>query len=346
MHEPQEQESPRRTKGESTASLQVGDNTREQNTGAEPGEFSRKGVKTAQSSSDSPIYVDTDVHSSGKRPPSSESLQRDESSSADIHPWKKKSEKPQSPPNPFIFPSTFQGSAMDTEVRWPFTALHEPTQPGSSTSGSPRYHVITQNGAQPKQNKGKQDVVSAVPDNDVRPEGAKLPGRKRVASWGTQQEEDGHLTNGDNTDGVTSSDAAGGYSAVEPTRVHLPHNQLSDASSESSSRIESRRSSVTNRKSWDGVRYPGESEEDQKVSRLERPQDNKERSCSDSNLMVRKLTVNHRLLPYGGLVRVEKKHSNWRSVAHAQASEMDQSRIDFVNLLFKAFCKIKPPYLK
>ena len=303
-------------------------------------------MKTAQSSSDSPIYVDTDVHSSGKRPPSSESLQRDESSSADIHPWKKKSEKPQSPPNPFIFPSTFQGSAMDTEVRWPFTALHEPTQPGSSTSGSPRYHVITQNGAQPKQNKGKQDVVSAVPDNDLRPEVAKLPGRKRVASWGTQQEEDGHLTNGDNTDGVTSSDAAGGYSAVEPTRVHLPHNQLSDASSKSSSRIESRRSSVTNRKSWDGVRYPGESEEDQKVSRLERPQDNKERSCSDSNLMVRKHTVNHRLLPYGGLVRVEKKHSNWRSVAHAQTSEMDQSRIDFVNLLFKTFCKIKPPYLK
>jgi len=53
----------------------------------------------------------------GKRPPSSESLQRDKSSSADVHRSKEKSEKPQSPPNPFIFPSTFQGSVMDTEVR-------------------------------------------------------------------------------------------------------------------------------------------------------------------------------------------------------------------------------------
>ena len=200
---------------------------------------------------------------------------------------------------------------MDREVRWPFAALHEPTQPGSTTSTSPRNHAITKNGAQSKQDKGKQDVVSAIPDDDLRPEVAKLPGRKRVASWGTQQEEDGHLTKGDHTDGVTSSGAAGGYSAVDPTRVHLPHNQLSDASSESSSRSESRRNSVTkNRKSWDGVRYPGEFEEDQKVSRLEKPQDNKERSCSDSNLMVRKLSVNRRLLPCGGLGRVEKKHSN------------------------------------
>ena len=339
MNEAQEQESPRKTKGESTASLQVGDNTRKINTGAEPGKFPRKEVKTAQSSAGSHTYVDTDVQSSGKRPPSSESLQRDKGSSADIHHWKKKSEKQQSPPNPFIFPSTFQGSAMDTEFRRPVTALYEPTQPRSNTSGSPRSHAITQNGAQPKQDKGKQDVASEIPDDDLRPEVAKLPGRKRVASWGTQEEENGPLINGDHNDGVTSSGAAGGYSAVEPTRAHLPHNQLSDASSESSSRSESPRSSVTkNRKSWDGVRYPGESEEDLKVSRLERPQDNKERSCSDSNLMVRKLSVNHRLSPYGGLVRVEKEHSNWQSVAHAQTSEMDQSRVDFIDLSFKTFC--------
>lgn len=322
MNEPQEQESPRRTKGESTASLQVGDNTRKQNTGAELGEFSRKGVKTAQSSSNNHAYVDTDVLSSGKRPPSSESLQRDKSSSADVHPWKEKFEKPQSPPNPFIFPSTFQGSTMDTEVRWPFTALYEPMQSGSPTSSSPRNQVITQSGAQPKQDKGKQDVVSPIPDDDLRPEVAKLPGRKRVASWGTQQEECGRLTNGDHTDGVASSGAAGGNSAVEPTRVHLPHNQHSEAS-------ESRQSSVTkNRKSWDGVRYPGESEEDQKVSRLEKPQDNKERSCSDSNLMVRKLSVNRQL------------HSNWQSVAPAQTSEMDQLRFHFVDIcFFKPFAK-------
>ena len=292
MNEPQEQESPRRTKGESTASLQVGDNTRKHNS-----------VKTAQSSSGSHTYVNTDVQALGKRPPSSESLQRDKSSSADVHPSKKNSEKLQSPPSPFIFPSTFQGSVMDTEVRRPCTALYEPTQPGTSTSSSPQNHVITQSDTQPKLDKGKQDVVSVMPDDaDLRPEVAKLPGRKRLASWGTQQEENGHLTNGDHTDGVTSSrgleNGARGNSVVEPTRLHLPHNQLSDASSESSSRSESRGSSVTkNRKSWDGVRYPGESEEDQKVSRLERPHDNKERSCSDSNLMVRNLTVNHPLLP-------------------------------------------------
>ena len=259
-------------------------------------------MKTAQSSSGSHNYINADVHSSGKRPPSSELLQRDKSSSADVHQSKRKSEKPQSPPNPFIFPSTFQGSMMDTEVRPCIvgsllktstngTALYEPTQPSSSTSSSPRKQVSTQSDAQPKDDKGKQDVVSAIPDDDLRPEVAKLPGRKRVASWGTQQEENGPLTNGDHTDGVTSSEgsenATSGNRAVEPSRVHL-YNQLSDASSESSSRSGSRRSSVTkNRKSWDGVRFPGESEEDQKISRLERPHHNKERSCSDSNLMVR-----------------------------------------------------------
>lgn len=304
MNEHQERVSPTRTKGESTASLQIGDNERKQTTDAEPGKFSRKGVKTVQSSSGSHTYINADVHCSGKRPPSSESLQRDKSSSADVHQSKETSEKPQSPPNPFIFPNTFQGSVMDTEVRPSIvgsllksstngTALYEPTQPSSSTSSSPRKHVITQSDAQPKHDKGKQYVVSAIPDDDLRPEVAKLPGRKRVASWGTQQEESGPLTNGDHTDGVTSSggseNAASGNSAMEPTRVHL-YNQLSDASSESSSRSESRRSSVSkNRKSWDGVRYPGESEEDQKVSRLERPHDNKERSCSDSNLMVRNI---------------------------------------------------------
>ena len=44
---------------------------------------------------------------------------------------------------------------------------------------------------------------------------------------------------------------------------------------------------ANNRKSWDGVRHPGETRENQKVSQLHKPKDNKERSCSDSNLMVR-----------------------------------------------------------
>lgn len=342
MNEPHGQVSPTRTKGEATASLQVGDNTRKQNKDVGPGELTEKGV-----GKDGHTYVNADVHSSGKLSPSSDSLHRDTSSFAGVHKSKKKSEKWQSPPNPFIFPSTFQGSAMDTEVRptgeqllkssTNRTAFSEPTQQNSNSRDSPREHVVTQSDAQSKHNQRKQGVVSAIPDDDLRPEVAKLPGRKRVASWGTPQEDEieplsngpssvkpqpskdslsptgsgshpysdqqeHRLTNGDHTDGVThprgSENAASGKDSVVSTRTHL-HNQLSDASSESSSPSDSRRSSVTkNRKSWDGVRHPGESEENQKVSRLERPKDNKERSCSDSNLMVRN-TVDYQLLLYG-----------------------------------------------
>lgn len=316
----------------------------------EPGVFSIKGARTTQSSTSGHTYVNADhdnVRSSGKLSPSSDTLHRDKSSSADVH-QSKKSAKPQSPPNSFIFPSTFQGSAMDAEVRTSIgeslftsstngTTLSEqsPTKQYSSTGGSPREHVITQSDALPKHDHIrdiKQDIVNAIPDDDLRPEVAKLPGRKRVASWGTVQEDAtpvnngpapsvkpkpskdyvapsasssdaysdqqrhprGRLANGDHTDGVTSpggsGNAANSNSAEVQTKVHL-YNQLSDASSESSSPSESRRSSVSkNRKSWDGVRHPGESEENQKVSRLER-KDNKERSCSDSNLMVRNIQL-------------------------------------------------------
>lgn len=312
MNEPHEQLAPTRTKGEATASLQVGDNARKQN---------------------------TDVFNAGKLSPLSDILHRDKSSSVDVHQSKKTSEKPQSPPNPFIFPSTFQGSAMDTEVRpspgesllkssTNRTVFSESTQQNSNTKDSPREHVITQSDAQSKHNQRKQGVVSTIPDDDLRPEVAKLPGRTRVASWGAPQEEEtapltngprkesqtgsgSHLypnqqehrfTNGDHADGIPrssgSENAGRGNTSVVPTRVHL-HNQLSDASSESSSPSESRRSSVSkNRKSWDGVRHPGESEENQKVSRLERPKDSKERSCSDSNLMVRNTQLSTFIIRY------------------------------------------------
>ena len=70
------------------------------------------------------------------------------------------------------------------------------------------------------------------------------------------------------------------------------HNQLSDTGIETSSPRESRQGSVsTNRKSWDGVRHPAESGDNQKVSILEKPKDSKERSCSDSNLMVRNIRL-------------------------------------------------------
>ncbi|XP_078381387.1 uncharacterized protein LOC144664126 isoform X3 [Oculina patagonica] len=321
-NEPHGQVSPTQTKGEATASLQVGDNTRTQNKDVKSSGLSEKGVKKDQSSSSGHTYVNADVRSSGKLSPLSDSIHCDTNSSAGVHQSKKKSEKPQSPPNPFIFPSTFPGSTIDTQVKpteeslTNRTAFSEPTQQNGNTRDSPRENVITQSDAQPKHNQRKQGVVSEIPDNDLRPEVAKLPGRKRVASWGTPQEDEtepvtngpqsmksqqskdslsptgsgSHLyTNGDRTDGLThqrgSENAGCGNGSMVPTRAHL-HNQFSDASSESSSPSDSRRSSVTkNRKSWDGVRHPGESDENQKVSRLERPKDNKERSCSDSNLM-------------------------------------------------------------
>ena len=84
--------------------------------------------------------------------------------------------------------------------------------------------------------------------------------------------------------------------AQEPAKPPSPlvhnlvqrYNQLSDDSCDSTP-SSSRRSSVSsqNRKSWDGVKFSGEnSDEKHKVSRLERQKETKERSSSDSNLMV------------------------------------------------------------
>ena len=316
----------------------MGDNTRKENADVEPGKLVEKGVKKDQSSSSSHTDINANMRPSGKLSPPSDSLQQGANSSSHVYQSKKKSKKPQSPPNPFIFPSTFQGSAMDTGVRPSLlqsstskATFSEQMQPNSNTGGSPREHVLKQSDAQLAHDIRKQGVVSEISDDDLRPEVAKLPGRKRLASWGTPQEnetepstggrqsvkpqpnedslpptgsrshqQDHRFTNGDHTGGITSprglGNTASSNSSVVPTRGHT-YNHLSDASSESSSPSESRRSSVTkNRKSWDGVRHPGESEESQKVSCLEIPKDNKERSCSDSNLMVRNVyTIDYQL---------------------------------------------------
>ena len=324
MNEHAPKPSPTKTKGESTSSQQIGDNTRKgkeakdsfpyENMNHAPVDLPGKGTRMSQAGSPSShAYVNSDVLPTGK-PTSSDSLHRDENSSA-VQQSEKKLKKPQSPPNPFIFPSTFQGSMMDAEFRT-FTAESTSllnSSPNRLTSSQPTQQNHT--GDTKLRNNNivvkKQGDVSEIPDDDdLRPEVAKLPGRKRVASWGTLPDEvtpvssepskdslaptesnslvSGQLrhpvTNGYHTNSVTSSENATiGNNAGVQTRVNLMH-------SETSSPSESRRGSVSkNRKSWDGVRHPAESEENQKVSHLERPKDNKERSCSDSNLMVRNI---------------------------------------------------------
>ncbi|XP_022783817.1 uncharacterized protein LOC111324505 isoform X3 [Stylophora pistillata] len=260
---------PTRTRGVATSSEKVGDNTRKEkeakdslpaeNVNLHPDDFPGKRTSKPQVSHNSHDYVNADLQSTGK---------------------------PQTPPNPFIFPSTFQGNVTDTG----FKAIDCSPSFTSSTTGATISESTLQNRTgdaktQGREKAGKtQRVVAEVPDDDLRPEVAKLPGRKRLASWGTPPDEEGAtndepnrdpLTNGYHTDRVT-----------RPGQTTSEHNQLSDVCSETSSPSESRQGSVSrNRKSWDGVRHPGDPGDNQKVSRLEKQRDNKERSCSDSNLL-------------------------------------------------------------
>ena len=287
--------SPTKTVGETTTSLSVGDNKRKQNYGQDspPG-----GQTTA--------YANGQLSSIG----TTGSPQHHKKSGVDVHPKK----VPQSPPNPFIFPMTFRGNPADMENRTSISAVVESSliKQSSFTGSSPREPVNTRSEAQPKYANGNTTITSD--DEDFRPEVAKLPGRKRVASWGDIQDEptvlvneatslanetttlaktfqQGHSRehgiNRSHTDYLRNS---GESESVTQTNA-LMHNHFSDqVSSESSSPTQSQRSSVTkNRKSWDGVRDPGESDKNQKVSHLE-TEETKEslRSCSDSNLLVRR----------------------------------------------------------
>ena len=282
--------SPTKTVGETTTSLPVGDNKRKQKYGQD----SSSGGQTATCTNGELSSIGT-----------TGSPQHHKKSSADVHP-KKEPSKPQSPPNPFIFPLTFQGSTADMENRTSISAVFEsPSMKQNSVTGSSSQEPVkTRSEVQPKYVNGNTTVTSD--DEDLRPEVAKLPGRKRVASWGeiqdeptalanetttlaktTQQEHSReHGINGNHSDYLRNSGESErviNTSAMIHNRMHL-----SDTSSESSSPTHSRRSSVTkNRKSWDGVRDPGESDKNQKVSRLETEKESL-RSCSDSNLMVRR----------------------------------------------------------
>lgn len=279
-----EQEIPTRTRGEATSSEKVGDNTRK--------------VKEAK---DSPPYEDINLHPDnfpGKRT----SKPQDHPSShdyinADLQPAR----KPQTPSNPFIFPSSFQGNGTNTEFKtFECSPLCTSSTIEATISESTLQNQISDAKTQDSDKADKtQSVAAEVPDDDLRPEVAKLPGRKRLASWGTPPDDEvapndepnrDTPANGHYTDRLTGSgQTTFGNNTVVQTNVH---NQLSDAGIETSSPRESRQGSVsTNRKSWDGVRHPCESGDNQKVSILEKPKNSKERSCSDSNLMVRNIRL-------------------------------------------------------
>ena len=219
---------PTRTRGVATSSEKVGDNTRKEkeakdslpaeNINLHPDDFPGKRTSKPQVSHNSHDYVNADLQSTGK---------------------------PQTPPNPFIFPSTFQGNVTDTG----FKAIDCSPSFTSSTTGATISESTLQNRTgdaktQGREKAGKtQRVVAEVPDDDLRPEVAKLPGRKRLASWGTPPDEEGAtndepnrdpLTNGHHTDRVT-----------RPGQTTSEHNQLSDACSETSSPSESRQGSVS-----------------------------------------------------------------------------------------------------
>lgn len=295
------QVSPTKTVGEATTSVPVGDNTRKDAHGKEaPLEGHRR-----------TRYTNGEVNSKGLPA----SPQPGKTTSVGVH---QTMEPPtsQSAPNPFIFPSTFQENTSDVDYPTSISAVFESSfaKQSSDTNALPRELVATQAKPHP-QNQGKNGKMTAD-DEDLRPEVAKLPGSKRVASWGEIQDEPRPL--GGETKTLST---ANGPPSVEPNtsknsigspsenqreyggedtniirsvdkRRQGSNSQVSDASSESSSPSHSRRSSVTkNRKTWDGVRNPGESEQNQKVSSPKMQKDSKERSCSDSNLMVSGLFV-------------------------------------------------------
>lgn len=299
MNEQNGHVSPTRTVGEVTTSVAVGGNSRN---GAQANSVSLTsgfGIHSDKPQVEGQRETRGEVSSTG--PPTSP--ERDKSST--VHSYQRKeTENSQSPPNPFIFPSTFQGSIKDTESFESVSAVFETfaVKHNNSAGSSPQEHFIAQNEA----------------GDDLRPEVAKLPGRKRVASWGEVQDEttlenestssiSGNtlLVNGDRQLSVRSRPYSGletseqGHCVTDNQRDNLGTSETGDGviqnrnylrvSSDPQGGSQSQRGGyvANNRKSWDGVRHPGETRENQKVSQLHKPKDNKERSCSDSNLMVR-----------------------------------------------------------
>ncbi|XP_068723891.1 whirlin-like isoform X1 [Montipora capricornis] len=251
--------------GETTASEPVGDNSRQK----------KRGKDVLVEGHRETSYSNGKVSST--RPPSCH--QQDKKCGVDVHPTHG-SQNAKAPPNPFIFPSTFQNNADNPDNVSSISAIFESPVVASRSE----VHPELQNGTR----------GTTPNEEDLRPELGKLPGqRTRLATWAEVQEDQLSLTH-ENTKltgsrGSTlttigrqkhsSSREQKSVKSHEPVKRNTSQTQNQVSSSSSSSQ-----SSAKNRKSWDGVRNPECPEENQKVSKLV-SKDNKERSCSDSNLM-------------------------------------------------------------
>lgn len=272
-------DSPTKTAGETTTSESVGDNTRQKS--------SPLGRHRESS------YANGEVSSTGL----ATSFHSDDRSGGDLH-YSKDPQKPQRTRNPFIFPTTFQNNSSNSENVTSISAILEsPAKENHSSINSPRQLV-----APPTEDEAKVEYGNAkrtLNGEELRPELAKLPDRKRLASWGEVQEEP-------TTSTLSAHSLTIAERVTDPIGLHQEHFSNSnserknvtgnDAAKQSTAQsknqlsISSRsQNSSKNRKSWDGVQNPGSPEDHQNVSLLERPKGNKERSCSDSNLMVRRI---------------------------------------------------------
>ena len=253
--------------GETTASEPVGDNSRQK----------KRGKDVLVEGHRETSYSNGKVSST--RPPSSH--QQDKKCGVDVHPTHGP-QNAKSPPNPLIFPSTFQDNADNPDNVSSISAIFESPVVASRSE----VHPELQNGTR-----------GTTPDGeDLRPELGKLPGqRTRLASWAEVQEDQLSLTR-ENTK-LTGSHGStittighqkhSSYREQKSVKSHEPvKRNTSQTQNQVSSSSSSSQSSAKNRKSWDGVRNPACPVENQKVSKLV-SKDNKERSCSDSNLMVR-----------------------------------------------------------
>ena len=272
-------DSPTKTAGETTTSESVGDNTRQK----------RSLLGRHRESS----YANGEVSSTGL----ATSFHSDDRSGGDLH-YRKDPQKPQRTRNPFIFPTTFQNNSSNSENVTSISAIFEsPAKENHSSVNSPRQLVASPTEDEPKVEYG--NAKRTLNGEELRPELAKLPDRKRLASWGEVQEEP-------TTSTLSAHSLTIAERVTDPIGLHQEHLSNSnserknvtgnDAAKQSTAQSKnqlsiSSRSQISskNRKSWDGVQNPGSPEDHQNVSLLERPKGNKERSCSDSNLMVRRI---------------------------------------------------------
>ena len=144
MNEQNGHVSPTRTVGEVTTSVAVGGNSRNGTQANSVSLTSGFGIHSDKPQVEGHRETRGEVSSTG--PPTSP--ERDKGSP--VHSYQKKeTENSQSPPNPFIFPSTFQGSIKDTESFESVSAVFETiaVKHNNSAGSSPQEHFIAQHEA-------------------------------------------------------------------------------------------------------------------------------------------------------------------------------------------------------